>query len=152
MVNTRYANAYKEVLIIIDNLVKEDYKKIPKEYIKFLESNCNNDYEFEYDNSKLFVEQELLDDTKYILFGLFEKFGATDIQKTKIESYKSNYNNKLEQQKRETYNPNNIFKKDVINEVLINNDTFSQNALVKVKESTIFQKIAQKIKNFFHIS
>jgi len=45
--------------------------------------------------------------------------------------YKSNYNNKLEQQKRETYNPNNIFKKDVINEVLINNDTFSKNALVK---------------------
>lgn len=152
MVDTKYANAYKEVLVIINNLVKEDYQKIPEEYIAFLKSNCNNDYEFKYDSFKNFNEQNLLDDTKYILFGLFEKFGATDIQKAKIELYKSNYNNKLEQQKRETYNPNNIFKKDVINEILINNDTFSQNALVKVKESTIFQKIAQKIKNFFHIS
>ena len=31
--------------------------------------------------SKTFEEQELLDDTKYILFGLFEKFGATQPQK-----------------------------------------------------------------------
>lgn len=152
MVDTKYANAYKEVFVVINNLVKEDYEKIPEEYIDFLKSNCNNDYEFKYDNFKNFNEQNLLDDTKYILFGLFEKFGATDIQKAKIESYKSNYNNKLEQHKREKYNPNNIFKKDVINEGLINNDTFSQNALVKVKESTIFQKIAQKIKRFFHIS
>lgn len=36
MINTVYTNAYKEVLIVISNLVKEDYEKIPKEYIKFL--------------------------------------------------------------------------------------------------------------------
>ena len=90
MVNTSYANAYKEVLIVINNLVKEDYEKIPKEYIEFLEDNCNNDYEFKYDTSKSFDKQELLDDTKYILFGLFEKFGATEIQKAKIKSFKTN--------------------------------------------------------------
>ena len=31
MVNTSYANAYREVLIVINNLVKEDYEKIPKD-------------------------------------------------------------------------------------------------------------------------
>ena len=36
MVRTNYANAYKEVLIILDNLVKEDYDKIPKEYMEFI--------------------------------------------------------------------------------------------------------------------
>ena len=110
MVNTSYANAYKEVIIVINNLVKEDYEKIPKEYIKFLEDNCNNDYEFQYDASKPFDKQELLDDTKYILFALFEKFGATEIQKAKIKSFKANYNNKLEEQKREKYKPEDIFK------------------------------------------
>ena len=88
MLKTNYANAYKEVLIILDNLIKEDYDKIPKEYIEFLKSNCNNEYEFYYDNSKTFEEQELLDDTKYILFGLFEKFGATELQKEKIKNLK----------------------------------------------------------------
>ena len=40
------------------NLFKEKYDKIPKEYIEFLKSNCNNEYEFYYDNSKNFEEQE----------------------------------------------------------------------------------------------
>ncbi len=110
MINTKYANAYKEVLCVINNLIKEDYEKIPKEYINFLKENCNNEYEFEYDSSKSFKEQELLDETKYILFGLFEKYGATDIQKIKIESYKANYRNKLEEQKREKYDPNKLFE------------------------------------------
>ena len=110
MVKTNYANAYKEVLIILDNLIKEDYDKIPKEYIEFLKSNCNNEYEFYYDNSKTFEEQELLDDTKYILFGLFEKFGATELQKEKIKNFKDNYFRKIEEEKREQYNPDDIFK------------------------------------------
>ena len=110
MLKTNYANAYKEFLIILDNLIKEDYDKIPKEYIEFLKSNCNNEYEFYYDNSKTFEEQELLDDTKYILFGLFEKFGATEIQKEKIKNFKDNYFRKIEEEKREQYNPDDIFK------------------------------------------
>jgi len=110
MVKTNYANAYKEVLVILDNLIKEDYNKIPKEYIEFLTANCNNDYEFNYDNSKTFEEQELLDDTKYILFGLFEKFGATDVQKEKIRAFKNNYYKKMEEDKGKLYSPENIFK------------------------------------------
>ncbi len=78
MVNVNYSNAYTEVLTVINNLRYEDYKKIPKNYIDFLKSNCNKDYKFKYDTLKPFNEQVLLDDTKYILFGLFERFGATE--------------------------------------------------------------------------
>ena len=115
MINTSYANAYKEVLIVLNNLIKEDYEKIPKEYIEFLETNANPDYDFKYDSSKAFNEQELLDDTKYILFGLFEKYGATEVQKLKIKAFKSNYNEKLEKEKRDKYNPDDIFKKNNLN-------------------------------------
>ena len=71
-------------MVVLDNLVDEDYEKIPNEYINFFKSNANNAYEFKYDYSKSFDEQDLLDDTKYILFGLFEKFWTTEIQKSKI--------------------------------------------------------------------
>lgn len=150
MVSTNYANAYKEVLIVINNLVKEDYDKIPKEYIEYLLANCNNDYEFEYDKTKTFKEQDLLDDTKYILFGLFEKFGATEQQKGKIKAFRNNYYNKLEEELQEKYNPDNLFKnRHPIEDVhdVIPNDT----DLVVYKE-TILKRFINKIKSIFHIN
>lgn len=146
MINTVYANAYKEVLIVVSNLVKEDYEKIPKEYIKFLKENCNNEYELIYDTSKSFNEQELLDDTKYILFGLFEKYGATEIQKAKINAYKINYRNQLEKQKIEKYNSNDIFKNEQGKNI---EENVIPTEMIVYKEN-IFKKLIIMIKRFFH--
>lgn len=153
MVKTNYADAYKEVLVILDNLIKEDYNKIPNEYIQFLRDNCNNDYEFQYDSKKTFDEQELLDDTKYILFGLFEKFGATELQKEKIKDFKKNYYNQLEQEKRTKYNPDDIFKnankvQDTVVEISENN---TNTTLVEYKES-FFIKFKNFILRILHIN
>ena len=153
MVKTNYANAYKEVLIILDNLIKEDYNKIPKEYIGFLKSNCNIEYKFSYDNSKTFEEQELLDETKYILFGLFEKFGATEIQKEKIKTFKDNYFRQIEQEKREQYNLDDIFKtvnksKNTDAEIPENN---SNTVLLEYKES-FFTRFKNFIFKILHIN
>ena len=93
MVKTIHANAYKEVLVVLNYLVEEDYNKIPKEYIEYLENNCNNDYDFKYNTSKSFYEQDFLDETKYILFGLFERYWATYHQRMRINTFKTNYYN-----------------------------------------------------------
>ena len=154
MLKTNYANAYKEVLIILDNLIKEDYDKIPKEYIEFLKSNCNNEYEFYYDNSKTFEKQELLDDTKYILFGLFEKFGATEIQKEKIKNFKDNYYRKIEEEKREQYNPDDIFKKvntNIKTTIIETSENNSNTKLIKYKE-TFFTKLKNFLLKILHIN
>lgn len=147
MENVLYANAYKEVLVVINNLVKEDYEKIPKEYIKFLEDNCNNDYEFEYDSSKSFDKQELLDETKYILFGLFEKFGATDTQKARIKSFVRNHNNKLEEEKRKKYNTDNLFKRD--SQVNTEAKKEETNEMIVYKEQKWYKKIFTGILKIF---
>ena len=149
MVNTKYADAYKEVLIIINNLIEEDYKKIPESYIKFLENNCNKEYNFEYDKSIPISEQNLLQDTKYILFGLFEKFGATDVQKQKINDFRMNYNKKLEEQKREKYDTENIFKENNIVEQAYNS---KQPEMIEIKDNLIksfFKKIIRIFKGEF---
>ena len=150
MVKTNYANAYKEVLVILDNLIKEDYNKIPKEYIEFLIANCNNDYEFNYDNSKTFEEQELLVDTKYILFGLFEKFGATELQKEKIKAFKNSYYIKMEEEKKEKYNVDIFQNRNNVKQVnnIEENTNINVVALMEHKDS-IIKKIINKIKSIF---
>ena len=151
MVKTNYANAYKEVLVILDNLIKEDYDKIPKEYIEFLAANCNKDYEFYYDNSKTFEEQELLDDTKYILFGLFEKFGATELQKEKIKAFKNSYYIKKEEEKKEKYNVDIFQSRNSFKQAHNIEENTNKNvvALTERKES-IIKKIFNKIKRIFN--
>ena len=150
MVKTNYADAYKEVLVILDNLIKEDYDKIPKEYIEFLTANCNNDYEFYYDNSKTFEEQELLDDTKYILFGLFEKFGATELQKEKIKAFKNSYYIKKEEEKKEKYNVDIFQSRNSFKQAHNIEENTNKNvvALMEHKDS-IIKKIINKIKSIF---
>ena len=150
MVKTNYANAYKEVLVILDNLIKEDYDKIPKEYIEFLTANCNKDYEFYYDNSKTFEDQELLDDTKYILFGLFEKFGATELQKEKIKAFKNSYYMKMEEEKKEKYNVDIFQNRNNFKQVNNIEEDTNKNvlALMEYKDS-IIKKIINKIKSIF---
>lgn len=147
MTKEDYPNVYKEVLVVLNNLTEEDYNKIPEEYIKFLKKNCNNDYEFNYDTSKSIEQQNLSNNTKYILFGLFEKFGATETQKEKIKLFKNNYYKKIEEQQREKYNPDNIFiKKENIEKKIENTQ---ENLPVILKKDNVFIKIFKKIKNLF---
>lgn len=148
MKKNEYANAYKEVLVILGFLIEEDYNKIPKEYINFFIANCNNNHKFNYDFSKTFQEQELLDETKYILFGLFEKFGTTELQRKKINAFKNNYYNKLEENKRRDYGEifykrNNFVKQDIsVNKNVVCN---------KNNKGFILKKIYHKIKGIFSI-
>ena len=146
MENSNYANAYKEVLIIINNLVKEDYEKIPKEYIDFLKANCNEDHDFKYDNSKPFAEQNLLEDTKYILFALFERFGATETQKEKIKSYITYYDRNHEEQKKKKYE----IIKDKQNYFNLQNQNIQEKTqIIKYTNKKWYQKLISKILKIF---
>ena len=149
MVKTNYANAYKEVLVILNNLIKEDYDKIPKKYIEFLTENCNNDYEFYYDTSKTFEQQELLDDTKYILFGLFEKFGSTELQKEKIKAFKNTFYRKLEEEKKAKYNSENIFSNQYKNSSIDNVENNKELVLLKTNNIKWYKRIWRFLTNFF---
>ena len=151
MENTSYARAYKEVLIVIRNLVEDDYKKIPKEYIKFFFFFCNDEYEFEYDQSKTLEEQNLSNYSKLILFGLFEKFGATEIQKKKISEYKKNYYIKQEINK-ENVEYESVFKaKGKLNTSYIDDKKERENndnaQLIEYKNDSIIKRIINFIRN-----
>ena len=81
---TKYKNAYTEVYEIIKQLDEEEYNKIPSEVIKAIEENRNTEYEFDLDEDIELKEQELLPETKAILFNLFRDYLSTPEQKEKI--------------------------------------------------------------------
>ena len=81
---TKYKNAYTEVYEIIKQLDEEEYNKIPSEVIKAIEENRNTEYEFDLDEDIELKDQELLPETKAILFNLFRDYLSTAEQKEKI--------------------------------------------------------------------
>lgn len=98
-VSEEYANAYAEVWEVLKNLIEEDYEKIPQSYIEYIDTYRSSTCGFKYDHSKEFEEQPLSDVAKYILFGLFEKFGATLDQRVAIQKFREQKQRELRIQK-----------------------------------------------------
>lgn len=145
-VNIEYANAYSEVLEVLNNMSKEDYNKIPKDMLEMFKTNCNNEYQFRYDLNKKFEQQEISKRAKLILAILFRDYWATPYQKEKIIAKQNYERQKLEQQKFEKYNPERIFenkRQPIIEEVK------NINSMIEVKEEKWYQKIFKLIKNLF---
>ena len=145
-VNIEYANAYSEVLEVLNHMSKEDYNKIPKDMLEMFQTNCNNEYQFRYDLNKEFEEQEISKRAKLILSILFRDYWATPYQKEKIIAKQNYERQKLEQQKFEKYNPERLFenKRQPIIEEVKNIST-----MIEVKEEKMYQKIFKFIKNLF---
>ena len=142
-----YGWAYKEVYYIIKFLDDDIRDKIPDEKIEFYRSHMDNSHEFRYDINKDINDRNLLYPTKCILSNLFKEYIATEEDKTLIKMNEQKELNKLEEEKREKYNPDNIFKKEnrkmAISAIEI--EEVSTDMIVSEKEETFIEKIKNKI-------
>jgi len=144
---SNYPKAYTEVLEIIKYLPKEERDKIPAEKIKFYEQNCDKEYEFTFDIEKPIDEQNTLRETNAIVVVLFRDYFATTEQKEKLEKILQQNEEKHQQELREKYNPDNIFKKPE-NRKNEEAETTETMALVEVKKDNVIKEIFKKIINF----
>ena len=62
-----YDEAYAEVLEVLKYISLEDYNKIPKQYIEFMEENCDENCSFAYNIALPFEKQEISNKAKDIL-------------------------------------------------------------------------------------
>lgn len=148
MAENQYAIAYSEVLEILKYISKEDYNKIPQEKLNVFKTNASKDYKFKYNPQKTLDEQNVSKKAKAIIGLLFRDYWASESQRQKIIR-KQNYDRmKIEKEKQEKYNQNDIFKEKQINKNSINIENTS---IIEYKES-LLSKILQKIKRIFHIS
>lgn len=137
MINSRYAKAYTEVFEIIKYFPQNEYNKIPKEKIEFYKNNMDKDYVFSISPEIDLSEQNISPEANAVIVNLFIDYFATDEQKIKIEEILYLNQKKEEKEKRERYNPDNIFKN--VNEDKYINLEAPENtrntALIEYKES-----------------
>ena len=105
-----YPNAYTEIYEIVSHMPVHYIKKLPEELFNLLKEKRNQNYEYHINIDKTLNEQEMLMETKAILSNLYRDFWSSPekkeeiLQKEKIE--RAMYQDEL----REKYNPDNLFK------------------------------------------
>ncbi len=144
-ITDRNACAYKEIYEILKIFPQELVSQIPQETINFFNNNMNKNYEYDI-SVDTFDGQTMLEETKAILTILFRDYWATPVQREKILNYENSARDKLEEETRMKYNPDNLFKKKNSQDYVEKH--IEETAMVEYKES-IFKKIINKILNIF---
>ncbi len=154
MITKEYAMAYKEVIEILKYVPDEDVAKIPQEKIDFYKNHMDNEYDYKIEETKDFSEQTISETTEAILACIFRDYWATPYQRERILAKEKYDLEKLEEEKREKYNPDNIFKKNGGNENLPSNSELYENTTlsIEVKKEKFYEKIISFFKNLFHIN
>ena len=154
MINKEYSMAYKEVIEILKYVPDEDVAKIPQEKIDFYKKHMDNEYDYKIDETKDFSEQTISETTEAILACIFRDYWATPYQRERILAKERYDLEKLEEEKREKNNPDNIFKKNDENEKFsLNNELYENTTLpIEVKKERFYEKIINFLKNLFHIN
>ena len=139
--------AYSEVYAIV-NLLEDEYKNsVPKKIMDFFDEVRNKEYEANIDIEKSLLEQNIERQT-LVMLAILELNYWCDSEEEKQELLKEFAENekKQEEEIREKYNPDKLFKN---RENIIPNENKEQTALVEYKEEGFIRKILNKIKKLF---
>ena len=136
-----YHKAYKEVIEILKYVPQESMNKIPKTMLETFEKKMDKDYVFNVDINKSFEEQNLLEETKDIFAVIFRDYWSTPYQRERIKAKEKYDRQKIEEEKANKYNPNDIFKNKEKDNVVVNN-----NLPVEIKKENFFKKLISFIK------
>ena len=147
-----YAKAYKEVIEILNFVPKESVDKIPQTMLDTFKAKSDQNYDFKVDINKSFEEQELLDETKAIFANIFRDYWATPYQKERIKAKEKHDRQKIEEEKAEKYNPDDLFKKKKIETEEDSEKTEKiSNLPIEVKKEKLFEKIINFFKRIFNV-
>lgn len=141
-----YYKALKELSEIIKFFPRNEYRKIPKTFINFIEENKDNSYEYMIEHIDDFQNQAMLDETRVLLSIVYRDFIVSNKEKNQITDMEKNELFEEEKRIREKYNPDNIFKNSDTQQK--ENVITNKVAMIKYKES-IFTKIKDWFKRTF---
>lgn len=152
MIEAKYSEAAVEVLDILNYTNKEDVKKIPQSFIKFLIEIANKNYKANFNHNVPISGLNLRKQTRELLGFIYITWWCNDKEKTNYKNIIHSNNSKTEKiEKIENYNIDDIFKnkKELKSNVVTENVTTEETSMIEYKEENIFKKIINKILSFF---
>lgn len=147
--DTRVYSELYDILKFCDNDLKN---KISRKFLKFLNDNRDKTYITNINPYLPLEEQNILEETKNYLGLVYRSYFADENEKLDFAKKDKEEYEKLEEEKRQKYNPDNIFKNK--EKVIENNieksevDTKIELPMMAIKKNIIV-RIIDKIKKFF---
>lgn len=140
-INVRISKSYKEVLTYLSLLSPTELQKIPKEKLEIYVKYMDYSYEYKIDKNKPIQNQNMMAETKAILSNLFRDYFANDYQKQRILAKEKNDLQKIENIKKEKYNPYKILEQ--------RNESKVKNKELVVYKYSYLKELIKKIKKLF---
>lgn len=140
-INVRISKSYKEVLTYLSLLSPTELQKIPKEKLEIYVKYMDNSYEYKINKNKPIQNQNMMAETKAILSNLFRDYFANDYQKQRILAKEKNDLQKIENIKKEKYNPYKILEQ--------RNESKVKNKELVVYRHSYLKELIKKIKKLF---
>lgn len=153
MVSVEYKEAITEVLDILYNSDEDLLGRVPKKLIDFWERNKSNTYKPNLNHDLPLSEMNLRNKTKSIIAMIYLNYICEDDEKNSLKHILKNNEDVYQQDLREKYNPDNIFKnKNVSSNTAVDNyiDVSKNAQMIEYKESVI-KRIVKKILGILHI-
>ena len=142
-----YREAFAEVLEVIKNSNQRILEKIPEKFITFLNENKDNNYIVKIDFTDENWDDSIKQETQAILALIYRDYIVSQEERVRLLTEEREEQIRIENELREKYNPDNLFKKQ--DQVKNTEEVMTEEvAMVEYKES-IFKRFINKIKSIF---
>lgn len=142
--NDSFAKTCTEVTKFLETIPKNKIKKIPMNVILYYKDNMDRNYKFKIDNTKNMYEQKFTKKAAIIIIAIYKKYLANEEEKIKLNEILKK-NTIIIEEKREEYNPDNIFKNKKGK-----TDIEKINLPVEIKKETFFNRLISFMKGLFN--
>lgn len=143
------SNTYEEVYEILSYMDKITVMRVPEEILNTIKNKRNVNFKTRIDKNDIFNEENISKEAIDFLCWIDYKYWMDENRKTKIDQIKFDKIRRYEEEKREKYATDNLFKKQdkVKNTEEVKTEEV---AMVEYKES-IFKRFINIIKSIFKI-
>ena len=147
MITNEFAEAAAEINEILGYLPQEQVEKIPAKLRDFFTKVKKEGYVSKIDPHKLLDEQVLLPKTEILLTVLYRNYWCSQEERAELDKILIENDKKYEEELREKYNPDNIFRK---NDNYIEENELKEDKLVIVEEKkSIIKTFISLLKKIF---
>ena len=142
--NEVYTEAFTELDEILNNIDVKLLEKIPHQLRELIKETKSDTYKFEYNKNVGIDKQEIKPQTKAIISLLYRNYWCTPEEKERLMQEEREELLRIEKEKSEKYNVDNIFKtkepepvKEETHQILV------------IEKESFWTKIINKIKKWF---